>query len=171
MKVTQDDIKNVLDSMLGKIDEDSIELYKKLIANNIEIEGTEDFYYKLIYPHKQFLHGLIRTTISSSEDIIFLLINSRYVESHFNKLIITKEGLGCSSDKSRAIINGLFNFFKTGKEIKWNYEQECTYHLPKNIFISQEEILTFYRAIKHLYYGNCEQYIKYLQTIISPTEE
>lgn len=167
MKITKEDIKTVLDSMLDSIDKGNVELYKKLIIDNSEIEDTEDFYYKLIYPHEQFLNGLIKTKVSTNNDIVFLLINSQYVERHFAKLVTTKEGFGCSADKSRTIINSLFNFFKIGKEIKWNYEQEYTYHLPKNIFTSQEEILTFYEAIKHLYYGDCERYIKYLQTIIT----
>lgn len=169
MEIEADKIKNVLDRMLGNIEQENIDLYKKLVDEKLfkKIEDVEDFYLLLIYPFEQFVSGLIRTEISKNDEMDFLFIHYNYVESHFVKLFEEKEGRACSADKSRTIIRSLFNWMKTGKKIEWNYEQEYTYHLPKKIFKTHEDIIQFYEAIKHLYYGNPKKYLEALKNIMS----
>lgn len=167
MALEKEKIEEVLNGMLGSIEQDNIDLYKKLIEKrgNIKIEDCEDFYFSLIYPHQQFLKGLIRTEICKNSKVDFLLLHSRYVENHFLKLIVQKEGSACSADKSRTIISAIFRWLKTEQKIEWNYDGEYTYHLPKTIFKTHDEIIQFYEAIKNLYYGNCKEYLEALKNI------
>jgi len=168
MALENDKIKEVLNGMLGSIEQDNIDLYSKLIEErgNMKIDDCESFYFSLIYPHSKFLKGLIRSEICKNDKVDFLLLHSRFVENHFLKLIVEKEGSACSADKSRTIINRIFKFLKTGEKIEWNYEGEYTFHLPKKLFKTHDEIIDFYEAVKHVYYGNYKQYIEALKNVL-----
>lgn len=168
MELEEEKITKVLDSMMGAIEQEKIDLYKELIKKrgNIKIEDYEDFFFSLVYPHKQFLEGLIKTEISKNDDVCFILINSRYVESHFVQWIQQKEGGACSADKSRTIMRSLLKWFKVGQKIVWNYEQEYTYHLPRKVFTTHEDIILFYEGIKSLHYGNPQKYLESLKSLI-----
>jgi hypothetical protein len=162
-------INKVLTGMLGVIEQEKIDLYKKLLdhSNRTEIESVEDFFFGLIYPHRQFLEGLISVEISPKDEVGFLLIHSDYVEHHFSEWIVKREGTACSADKSSTIIRALFEWLKTGKKIEWNYDQEYTYHLPKTIFKTHENIVMFYDGVKRLYYGKPQLYLECIKKLIA----
>lgn len=168
-KLEAEEIKNVLDGMLGHIEQEKIDLYKALMekGGKIPVDSYGTFHISLIYPHEKFLDGLIKTEISKDADACFILKRSSYIESHFRNWIEQKEGSACCADKSRAIVNALLKWFMEGKQIEWNYSQEYTYHLPKDIFKTHDDILLFYYGIKSLYYGNPKQYLEALKNIMS----
>lgn len=168
MKVDNESIKNVLSGMLGNIEQDKIDLYHKIISENekIKIDDYDTFYYSLIYPYKQFLEGLISVELSNKREVKFILLHSQYIERHFNKIIVDKEGSACSSDKSRTIVRRLMNWFEKGERIEFDYEGEYTYHLPKTVFKTHEEIVAFYEALENLYYGNAQKYLNEMLTLI-----
>lgn len=164
----KDKIKEVLCSLLGTIEEDKIKLYKALIDEKCfdEINNYEDLYFGLIYPFENFISGLIMSEISTNEDYIFIMKESQFIERHFEKNIKTLEGgFACCADKSRAIIKALLNFYKTGERIEFNYNQEYTFHLPKIVFNTHENIIEFYEELKSLFYGDNEKYLKALLSL------
>lgn len=163
----KDAIKNVLDGMLGVIEKENVELYKSLIdkTHSKEINSVDGFYFTLIYPYDKFLSGLIKTEISDNGDVGFILKRSQFIESHFEALIRGFEGYACCADKSETIMERLLDFYKEGKRIVFDYEQEYTFHLPSVIFKTHESIIGFYEGLKMLYCGNPEKYLTELQKI------
>lgn len=171
--ITKDDIKNVLESLGEKIDKEHAELYQALIEKtgfDVPSKPTvKEFYFGLVYPYTgKFLPGLINKEISTNSDVGFILINSQFIESHFRHLISDVEGHTCCADKSRVIMNRLLDFYRDGTKIEFDYTQKYTYHLPKTIFKTHEDIVSFYEGLRSLYYGNPEAYLKELAKVVCP---
>ena len=174
MKVDESSIKNVLSAMSESIGKENVELYKKLIEEKgfkKDLTDIEEFYFGLIYPFEQFLQGLIQCEISRNREVQFLILHSQFVERQFNKLFVDVEGSACSADKSRTIIRRLFLWLNEGKRIEWDYKGEYTFHLPKKIFTTHDEIVEFYKGIENLYYGNYKLYLEALKKILSKIEK
>lgn len=136
MKINKKDIEETLKLISNNIDKDQIKFFEKIINEKdiYNIETIDDFYHNLIYPYNQFISGLIKLKIFKNKDVIFILKNSSYIEDHYVYWIEKIEGITCSADKSRTILNRLLKFYNTNEEIKFDYDQEFTYHLPKKIF-------------------------------------
>jgi len=64
-------------------------------------------------------------------------------------------------------MKALIEFYRTGEKIQWNYKQEYTFHLPKEIFETHEKIITFYEGLKNLFYGNPTKYLEVMKEIIN----
>jgi len=122
----------------------------------------EEFYFALMYPFEQVMDSIAQRALPESRNAQFLMKHSEFVESHFVNLIEKYEGRACSADKSRTILSHLLAFFIKGKRIEFNYAQEYTYHLPKKIFTTHEEILGFFEGVQRLYYGRPDEYLKAL---------
>lgn len=163
----KNEIKDVLDSLTVSIKNEQIELYKKIIeTNNIaSFDGPEEFFFAVIYPFEMFVSGMINCSVSKNSDIEFIYENYNFIERMFLRLVTEKEGFACSADKSRTIIRNLINFFETSNKINFNYDGEYTYHLPKKIFNNHTEIINFYEAIKKLYCGNPDEYVKFISEL------
>jgi len=165
----KDSIEKVITSIIGDIGAKNASIYNKVIEEHgisyENINSPEDFYYNIIYPLSKFIDGVIQVELSRDEDLKFILKQSRFIECHFVKLIEKNEGSACSADKSRTIMRGLFNFYKDGIDINFNYDQEYTYHLPKTIFNTHDKIVEFYTGLKYLYYGNPDKYLEALLKI------
>lgn len=154
-------MKTVLSALSQDIDDRDKELYTSLFKDKSpEIKNPEDFYFQFMYPHEKFLRGLIQVELSNDPDVKFILMRGQFLEHHFEKWIERIEGHACCADKSRTIMKSLFDFYLNRKPIVFNYEQEYTYHLPSKIFKTEDEIVTFYTGLKHLYYGNPTDYLK-----------
>jgi hypothetical protein len=168
-KQNTDKLFEVLDSMINDIDANQIKLFKKIIESS-EIKKFNDydeFYYAVIYPFENFITGFVKTTVANNDDVVFLIKNSQFIECQFEKIIIEKEGTTCCADKSKTIMRHLISFFITGVEIKFNYDGEYTYHLPKEIFNTHEHIIMFYEALKYLWFGDYKKYLEALKIIIN----
>jgi hypothetical protein len=161
-------IKEVLELMCDSIEQKEIELYEKLIDERCyeNIDDFQEFYYGLIYPHEQFINGLIKSEISPNKDVGFILKNSHFIENNFRYWIEKVEGSACCADKTRIIIRNLIDFYKTDNKIDFDYNQEYTFHLPKVVFKNHESIVEFYEGIKSLYYGNPTKYLLCLKNLI-----
>jgi hypothetical protein len=162
-KITKKDIHNVLDAFIGTIDKENLDLYKRLVGSrpNIKIKDYEDFHFLLVYPFEKFLKGMIQNTFGGCyADIEFILLNSQFIERQFIELIRKIEGSACCADKSKSIMKRLIRFFETGEEITWDYNAEFTYGMPKMIFTTHNEIITFYQSLVKLFYGDPTPYIK-----------
>ena len=160
-------IKDVLLELKDVFEKEEIEFFDKL-SEGIDftrIEDGETFSLLLKKKFDMFLNGFIAQKFGNNNDIKFTLLNHRFLERHFLIWIKKHEGSSCSADKSRAIMRGLLKFHQTGEKIVWDYDGEYTYHLPKKVFRSHENIIRFYHALKSLFYGNPEKYLVYLRNI------
>lgn len=124
----------------------------------------EDFYFLLLYPIGKALDGLLEH-VTHNEAAQFILRHSLFVESHFSNLIERIEGSPCSADKSRTIVQALLNFYMTGKEIAFNYDQDVTYQLPKVIFKTHDAIIEFAEGLRQLHAGCPKKYLAALAAV------
>lgn len=172
MKSTENNVKQVISSLLDAFENDNQEIYLSVCENSEVIKATsaakkgdaEEFFIWLIYPFSKFIDGLL-SNVTNSEKAMFFLKHGEFVERHFNKLIDVYEGTPCCSDKSRTIMHALIKFHMIGKLMSFNYDQEYTYHLPTIVFNDHDKIIEFSDALYSLYYGNSELYFKAMLNI------
>ena len=173
MSASPNDIKHVLESMLGVFAGESREAYQSVSSHERVAKAVtsarkgdyEQFYFGLLYPFGQMIDGLLED-VTHSPEARFLLKNSRFVESHFQRLIEEREGATCSADKSRTIMRVLLRFYMTGEEIQFSYDQKFTYHLPKTVFTTHDDIVGYFMSLYSLYYGQPAAYIGILANIL-----
>jgi len=101
----------------------------------------------------------------------FAVKNHHMIERNFCGLFRLIEGAGCSADKSRTVMRMLIIFLRTGEEIKFNYDGEYTFHLPKKIFKTHTEIYAFFNALMRLQMGAPIEFIRIYQEIIGGVYE
>jgi len=172
--ISPEDLNNVVKGLLSSADAEALRLALPLaeldsVQRALEAirEGEpEDFHFHLIYPLSQAIDGLLASELVS-EEARFLVKHSRFVDSHFERLIRQFEGNACCADKSRTILRRLLTFYTTGLPIVFDYTQKFTFHLPKHIFAFHEDIVMFFEGLHSLYYGNPDKYLKALAEITS----
>ena len=167
-EISSESINKALMGLVDFFHQEENEFYKELSKDikATEIENYEDFYRKLVRPAEKYWSGFIRTELSENKDMNFFLVNSSFIEQNFKHWIEKKEGMPCCSDKSRTIMKRLFNWFKDDKEIVFDKDEEYTYHHPKKVFTTHDEIISFYDALHYLYYGNPNQYLSILSKML-----
>lgn len=166
------DLTNFLDSMLENIEQKEINLFKKIIETSeiANFKNHEEFFYAILYPFDQFVSGFIKSKIANNNDVVFIIKNQNYIENNYAKIIKDKEGRAFSADKSRTIMKSLIEYYKSGKEINFDYNQEYTYHLPKKVFKTHREIVEFYEGLKDMHYGNNKKYMLAIANILKTPE-
>lgn len=174
----QESIKNMLEVLVNsasQLDDDNIFIpvlsgenfikYSQWL-NAGDISSLKDFMFIYNYNLSTFTENMLTQFVPNNNELLFLLSNMDFVENHFKNLIVKAEGHACSADKSSFIIGSLLNYFLHDKEIKVNYQQEYTFHLPKIVFTNHEDILDFFKSLHFLYYGNSEKYLTQLNNIL-----
>lgn len=161
-------IKDFLSSMSESIENEKIELFKRIIdSSEIKIyENPNEFFYAVLYPWEKFISGFLKSTLNANRDVEFIWEHSEFIDRHFKNLFEKYEGSACCADKSRTIVNRLLKYYSSGERIEFNYDSEYTYHLPKKIFKNHDHIVDFYEGLKSLLYGNPEKYIKALKAVL-----
>ena len=178
-EINQSDISTVLTAIFNGVEEESKASFESVASIPsvkravvcVRNGNCTGFYFALMYPIRKMVNGLLAKELPNSPDAQFLLKNSRFIENHFKKLIEKLEGSACCADNTRTIMKELFRFLTTGKEITFDYTQEYTYHLPVLIFNTHDEIVVFFKALRHLHYGYPDQYIETLAKIYKRFEE
>lgn len=167
--------KNIFEGMAKFVNAESVKFFEKLYAESglpDKFEGVNHFHRKVIYPHQKFVRGFVNTKVSKNENIYFLFQNSVYVEQHFQYWIQRYEGSACCADKSGFLIASLCHFYKSGKVIEFDRNQEYTYHLPTIIFNTHNSVVEFFEAIKRLFYGKPEKYFTFWRnTLLNLSEQ
>lgn len=160
--------KDFMQSMGKGITQRKIDLYMNVVGSSKidTFTNVEEFYFAILKPWEDIIEGYIRKELNDTNDLVFIIQNYRFLELSFTKVIEEYEGMTCCADKSRFIINSLVRFFKEGKQIVFNYDQEYTFHLPKKIFTSHQEVITFYNGLKGIRYGNYKKYLQALKEVI-----
>ena len=162
-----EEIKQVLEGLLSSINTENENEYKSVqesddfqkareSINNNDING---FYYSLVYPFQNQVRGLLTTELPKLHQAQFLFQQCEFVECNIKRFFENIEGSACCADKTRTIMHQLLVFFKTGKEIVFNYEQEYTYHLPTKVLNNHTEVVDYFMALYRLYYGQSKEYI------------
>jgi hypothetical protein len=169
-KLTEEGLKQVLTSLFDSMQSEEVALAKAVLATDgvtperlAGIKNVEEFFYTLVYPYQKFLGGFVQEHFKGDREAQWLFMHHRYVQRHYEVLIVKHEGAACSVDKSRTIIHELA-MWKLGRKerIEWDYSGEYTYHLPKVVFTTHESITEFYDTILALYHGNSEKYLNYI---------
>lgn len=155
----------MIDAINDAITNENKALYKEL-HERIKFDNYSQFYFDVIYPFERVIDGFARCEISDNDDISFLISNSQFIEGHFTYVINKKEGPACSADKATTIMSELIKFYSTGGKIKFNYDSEYTFHLPKKVFKTHDEIIFFYTGLMSLYYGNPGRYLIALNSVL-----
>ena len=132
----------------------------------IEDGQVEQYHHLFQKEFDDFIEGTIES-VTNNSDALFLFQYSQFVEQHIEWLIEQYEGSPCCADKSRTIIKGIAKFYLNGTPIAFNYKQEVTYHLPKRILQSHDQIIDLFQGLQQLYYGNPQAYLATLKSITS----
>lgn len=166
-------VENIITSLFASIAKDNIDLANACKGDPFIDEaikkyedGPEEMFFSFGHKLDSLVDGVLllaNPEISSKEKFLFAKYD--FVDSQLCKLFERVEGSACSADKSRTIIRLLVHHFKSGELIELNYSQEYTYHLPKKILRTHDEILSFFNGIFGLYYGNFEPYLNCLKEI------
>ena len=145
----------IFDSLLTNIGAENTKLYSSIKNNEffqeaiagVKVGNPEYFFYHLIHPINNLIEGLLNHEASADNKVHFLFMKSQFIETHFNHIIKEKEDWPCSADKSRTIMKRLARWLLTGERIEFDYNAEYTYHLPKTVFTTHEDIEEFFIAI------------------------
>jgi AraC-like DNA-binding protein len=164
-----DKLKEFLNSLSESIENDKIELFKKVIDSSEikSFDNLDEFFYAVLYPWDKFITGYLRSELKANQDVEFIFKQANYIDRHFRNSFEKYEGTAFCADKSRTIVNRLLEFYTTGKIIEFDYEGEYTYHLPKKIFTDHQQIINFYEGLKDLYYARNDKYLQaFKETLI-----
>jgi hypothetical protein len=164
---TANELKGFFDAMLSGIEDKNLASGETIAALPRVVEAVDHlregdisrFHIRLMYPIDNTIDGVLAKEFQSRE-ARFLAKNYTFVEENFKSLIVKYEGSACSTDKSRTILRALFHFFVAGKKIVFDQSQQYTYHLPRYLFTSHEEILEFFDGLYRLYYGKSENFMR-----------
>lgn len=165
---------NVISSLLSGQEKERASLYEKILLEedfhkHFKIDKDKfdpcDFHIYLQYPYEQFLECLIDNQLKISMKAKYFLLNIHFFENHITRVIERIEGSTCSVDKSRTIVSGIYSFLAYDRKIEFNYEGEYTYHLPRQILKTHDEIIKYYEALDDLYWGKEIKYLEFLLTL------
>lgn len=171
-------IAEVLGAMLESFEKDDANAFAT-IANQplivrargfVERGEIDDFYLFVIFPMESTLQSLVRSAFAESATVDasmrqyaeFLFLHGGEIQRHYERLIRQVEGFACCADKSRTIMRRLLTYFIEGRKIEFDYSGEYTYHLPKKVFTTHEEIVEFFHGLHEFHYGTPDRYIKAL---------
>lgn len=163
-------MKDVLDALLRGVANENAQSHAAVaehpliqtVTAAVQSEDVDGFYFGLIFPLSEMIDGLLTKELPQSHEARFLFKHARFVETQFQKLFEKYEGSACCADKSRTVLRHLLVFFKTAVPVSFDYTQQYTYHLPKRVFITHEEIVSFFDAIYRLYYGNIDPFLTHI---------
>lgn len=144
-----------------------IEIFWKLWYSfpSKESFDIDSFYILNQYKFDNLIDWYMMTNLTSwkmNDNVSFLLKNSHFVNTHFEKLIVDFEWSTCCADKSRNILRKLYNYFLNDEKIIFN---SWSYSNTKKIFKNEEEILEFYNSLRNLYYWHSLEYINIIDKL------
>lgn len=159
-------MENFLNGLVAGIASDNVEKSKSLVSQEQISKvceainsGDLDEIDCVIFSHFRSMMDDLCNTLGLTSEAFFIVEHYGFVESNFNKIYNSYEGMACCSDKSRTVVRKLFKYLTTGKEIKFNPDAEYTFHHPKKVLNDHESIVNFFTALRNLYYGSPQQYL------------
>lgn len=122
----------------------------------------EKFHEKIVMKSDDLLEGIVEHIFGDNYEVAFLIKQYDFMYQHLEQLFTKFEGHACCVDKTRTVLANLLLNKARGTRIEFDYNGEWTYHLPKKILTSHEEVIKFFDAMINLYYGRHEKYLKLL---------
>lgn len=132
---------------------------------DLEKNRFEEFHEKIVGKSEDLIEGIVEHVFSDgreNSEISFLIKQYDFVYHHLEQLFTKFEGHACSVDKTRTVLAHLLLNKARGTRVVFDYNGEWTYHLPKKIMTSHDEVIEFFDAMIHLYYGRYEKYLTML---------
>ena len=140
----------------------------KAVVQRLREGDLSGFDQHLSRPFETMARGLLAHALPGREAAWFLIMNRRFVETHFRWVIERKEGFCCCADKTRAIVRRLFRLLAEDKPIVFDPQASVTFHHPTTVFTTQESIVEFFQGVHRLYHGNPDGYLAILRRILFP---
>jgi hypothetical protein len=122
----------------------------------------EKFHKAIVMKSDDILEGIVEHVFGDNYEIAFLIKQYDFLYQHLEKLFTKFEGHASCVDKTRTVLAYLLLNKAKGTRIEFDYDGEWTYHLPKKILTSHEEVIKFFDAMINLYYGSHEKYLALL---------
>lgn len=174
--LTNTAIQDVLRGILGAVAQkqsDAANRLSDLPAAQKAVDTAKDgdfegFNFSVLHPIGEAIDGFLAAAIPTSEAARFLMREQAFVERHFRRMIAQIEGSSCSADKAYAVMRGLFHFLVHGERIVFDASEQYTFHHPKVIFTTHEQIVGFFEALRELYYARPERYIRAVEATLRP---
>lgn len=149
----------IFSSLMGKKELERKELLEEIGENEfidnarrcIESDNVDMFRYCVIDALNAPVDALLDEVNGKNDMLPFVFKHHGMIERHFQNLFSKIEGRACSADKSRTVIRSLARYCRTGEEIKFDYDGKYTFHLPKKIFKTHDEIMELVKALRTLY--------------------
>lgn len=173
-------LKSIFTSVLAESAREKEELVQSL-GDSEEVRKASEalasfnlpmFHYTFAHRLEGLLEGVIARQFPNSREAQFLALHYNFVDMHISKLIKTMEDWPCSADKTRTIIRALLKFYATGEKIQFDYAGEYTFHLPKRILKTHEDIVEFVSGLQRLYMGDPTAYLHaYGKILATPAVE
>lgn len=91
--------------------------------------------------------------------------NFEPLERNFRRLLMDIEGRYGCADKAGTLMNGLGEFYLTGRQIDFS-ESKTHFNVPQKILKEHDKIVEFADAFIRLQYGYSENYINVMQKYI-----
>jgi hypothetical protein len=167
-KINKNVFADIMNGILDSGQKEIVEKYPELVKSLTDImdKSAEDFHLDFYYP----IDGVIRNQIAQKlnkpaydkavSSVVFIYTNYTFVEENLKKFISMKEGMACEADKSRWLVNSLVKYYATGKEIDMTIDEKCYW---KPHFWTAEQWIGLFESIKHMYYGNFMEYMKFIK--------
>lgn len=162
---TDEEIESLLAGVFGKIKEEEKSIAQTFLSdmkNSQMIEkifkdekcDIEEYERLITYPHKRLTNGVLKEKGIKTHQAIFIVSNFSFLKAHLETLIVKREGISSSSDKSRRLIKMYYSHFEHGVPLVDSF-------LPKETLSSENEALAYFEAIYSLYYGQPQKYIDF----------
>lgn len=184
-KVTENELALVMDSLANAFRKEAEEEHAEMCAKYIEEHGD-----RLLNPEKygllvgfnleQFNSVLIQNLLNSEavlhqrnysrkqeHALEFLYAHYQFIDNHVDKIVEEYEGMPCSADKTRHILQLYRTYLITGKMPV--FENEKHYWIPN--FGSAERWIGFVKTLSRLYYGHVTEYLDSRNALIQEIEK
>ena len=173
-KLNASDLENMFASMLDSFDKGDVDKVKSVYPESIlseykeSLENSPAMFSRLMESHK---NGILLTIMPkeqlSNHNLKLFYQHYDFIENNFKSVINMKEGMPCSADKSKWVMENLEHYLKTNEERNPDYSQDFTFHLPKKVLNDTQTIYSFFKALMQFYYGNSKEYfVLYHQLMI-----
>ncbi|WP_327210848.1 hypothetical protein [Rhizobium leguminosarum] len=160
-------IASIFSGIAGLMREEAVEAYQK-VEEDPEISkaadalrlmdciGFSDAARRRLKPIK----GLLLSKLSADDRTEFLFMHASFVETHLERIIEEVEGSSAYVDKARHVLRRAASASALGIRVNLGADDPDAYWLPKKVFRTHEEIMSFVDALHSLYYGDADDFIE-----------
>jgi len=174
----RDALADVLTHILQASRSDALGLFAQLTGEPLVDKAVQAamagdpraFGHALLIPIDRFVEGLLSHAAPGKPEAHFLLRHAAFVERHFRAVIERMEGMQCCADKAGWLNRKLMRFYLVGERIVLNRDQQYTFHLPTRVFVTHDEIVLFFLAVRDLYYGRSDGFVEALSRLPRESE-